>query len=46
MTGNIQPGHWPILMGASVVSSLPMAILFLLLQRRLVQGLTAGGVKA
>jgi multiple sugar transport system permease protein len=46
MTGNIQPGHWPILMAASIVSSVPVAVLFLVLQRRLVQGLTAGGVKA
>lgn len=46
MTGNIQPSHWPILMGASIVSSVPVALLFLLMQKRLVQGLTAGGVKA
>jgi multiple sugar transport system permease protein len=46
MTGNIQPGHWPILMAASIVSSVPVGALFLFLQRSLVQGLTAGGVKA
>lgn len=46
MTGNIQPGHWPILMAASIVSSVPVGALFLFLQKSLVQGLTAGGVKA
>src|SRR5262245_36716501 len=46
MTGNIQPGHWPILMAASIVSSLPVGGLFLVMQKRPVQGLTAGGVKA
>ncbi|HEY8477061.1 MAG TPA: carbohydrate ABC transporter permease [Chloroflexota bacterium] len=45
MTGNIQPGHWPVLMAAAVISALPVAILFLFLQKSLVQGLTAGGVK-
>lgn len=46
MTGNIQPTHWPVLMAASIVSSLPVGALFLFLQKSLVQGLTAGGVKA
>jgi ABC-type glycerol-3-phosphate transport system permease component len=46
MTGNIQPTHWPVLMAASIVSSVPVGVLFLVLQKSLVQGLTAGGVKA
>jgi multiple sugar transport system permease protein len=45
MTGNIQPDHWPMLMAASIISSVPVGALFLVLQKSLVQGLTAGGVK-
>lgn len=36
---------WPELMAASIVVSLPVAIAFILLQRYLVGGLTAGAVK-
>ncbi|MDF2992786.1 MAG: ABC-type sugar transport system, permease component, partial [Microbacterium sp.] len=36
---------WPELMAASLVVSLPVAIAFMLLQRYLVSGMTAGAVK-
>jgi ABC-type glycerol-3-phosphate transport system permease component len=41
------PGRtaYDVLMAGSVVSTLPMLVLFLLLQRRLVAGITAGTVK-
>jgi multiple sugar transport system permease protein len=36
---------WPETMAASVVTALPMAIAFAILQRRFIDGLTAGAVK-
>jgi ABC-type glycerol-3-phosphate transport system permease component len=36
---------WPGLMAASVITAVPILIVFLLFQRRLVQGLSAGSVK-
>ena len=36
---------WPELMAGSLIASLPPIVLYLLLQRYLVQGLTAGSVK-
>lgn len=37
--------QWDLVMSASVVTALPTIVLFLIVQRRLVEGLTAGGVK-
>jgi ABC-type glycerol-3-phosphate transport system permease component len=37
--------QWDLVMAASVVATLPTLIIFLLLQRQLVSGLTAGAVK-
>jgi ABC-type glycerol-3-phosphate transport system permease component len=41
------PGRtaFDVLMAGSVVSVLPMLVVFLLLQRRLVAGITSGAVK-
>lgn len=36
---------WGVVMAASVVATVPTAIFFLLLERRLVEGLAAGTVK-
>jgi multiple sugar transport system permease protein len=36
---------WPGLMAASVITAIPILIVFLIFQRRLVQGLSAGSVK-
>lgn len=36
---------WPGLMAASVITAVPILIVFLIFQRRLVQGLSAGSVK-
>jgi multiple sugar transport system permease protein len=38
-------GDWPALMAASLITSLPLAIIFVLLQRYFVSGLAAGAVK-
>jgi multiple sugar transport system permease protein len=45
-TNDMDPQLWAALMSASVISTLPVVLLFLLLQRYLVAGLTAGAVKA
>ena len=37
--------NWPAMMSASLVSSIPSIVLYLALQRFLVAGMTAGGVK-
>jgi arabinogalactan oligomer/maltooligosaccharide transport system permease protein len=37
--------HWTLFSAAAVIASLPIMILFLLLQRHIRNGLTAGGVK-
>ncbi|HSH71195.1 MAG TPA: hypothetical protein VK997_14835, partial [Deferrisomatales bacterium] len=36
---------WDVVMAASVVMTVPVLLVFLLFQRQLVSGLTAGGVK-
>jgi multiple sugar transport system permease protein len=38
-------GDWPALMAAALITSLPLAIIFVLLQRYFVSGLAAGAVK-
>ncbi|HWQ05715.1 MAG TPA: sugar ABC transporter permease [Feifaniaceae bacterium] len=38
-------GSWPVFAAASLVISLPVLIIFLYVQRHMVSGLTAGGVK-
>lgn len=38
-------GNWPIFAAASLVVSLPVLIIFLAVQRNMVSGLSAGGVK-
>jgi len=38
-------GDWPALMAASLITSIPLAIIFILLQRYFVSGLAAGAVK-
>lgn len=38
-------GSWPIFAAASLIISLPVLIIFLLVQKNMVSGLTAGGVK-
>lgn len=38
-------GDWPALMSASLITSLPLAIIFVALQRFFVSGLSAGAVK-
>lgn len=38
-------GDWPALMAASVITSLPLALIFIALQRYFVSGLAAGAVK-
>ena len=38
-------GSWPVFSAASLVISLPILIIFLYVQKYMVSGLTAGGVK-
>jgi arabinogalactan oligomer/maltooligosaccharide transport system permease protein len=38
-------GNWPVFAAASLLVSLPILIIFLYVQRHMVSGLTAGGVK-
>jgi multiple sugar transport system permease protein len=38
-------GDWPALMASALITSLPLAIIFVLLQRYFVSGLAAGAVK-
>jgi multiple sugar transport system permease protein len=38
-------GNWPALMAASLITSVPLAIIFVVLQRYFVSGLAAGAVK-
>lgn len=38
-------GNWPIFAAASLVISLPILIIFLLVQKHMVSGLTSGGMK-
>jgi multiple sugar transport system permease protein len=38
-------GNWPALMAAALITSLPLALIFVLLQRYFVSGLAAGAVK-
>lgn len=39
-------GSWPIFTAAALVTALPVLIIFLIIQRHMVSGLTVGGVKA
>jgi arabinogalactan oligomer / maltooligosaccharide transport system permease protein len=39
-------GSWPIFSAAALLTSLPVLIIFLLVQKHMVSGLTVGGVKA
>lgn len=39
-------GSWPIFAAAALVTSLPVLVIFLLVQKHMVSGLTVGGVKA
>jgi ABC-type glycerol-3-phosphate transport system permease component len=43
--GEVSLYSWPMLMAAGVVTSLPVVVVFLFLQRYLVSGLSAGAVK-
>lgn len=38
-------GNWPIFAAASIVVSLPILIIFMFVQRHMISGLSAGGVK-
>lgn len=38
-------GNWPVFTAASLVISLPILVIFLLVQKHMVSGLTVGGVK-
>lgn len=38
-------GFWAVLMAASVIAALPLAILFFIFQRQFVEGIVMGGVK-
>ena len=37
--------HWEIIVTDSVITTVPLLILFAVAQRQIVQGLTAGGLK-
>ncbi|MBU1019955.1 MAG: ABC transporter permease subunit, partial [Firmicutes bacterium] len=39
-------GSWPIFSAAAIITSLPILIIFLIVQRYMVSGLTVGGVKS
>jgi multiple sugar transport system permease protein len=39
------PIYWSEMMAASLLASLPIVLLFLLLQRAFIQGMTLGAVK-
>ena len=45
LQANETSGSWPLFAAASLVTSLPILIIFLLVQRHMVSGLSAGGVK-
>ena len=45
LQANETSGSWPVFAAASLVTSLPILIIFLLVQRHMVSGLSAGGVK-
>lgn len=45
-TNDMDPQLWAALMSASVISTIPVVLLFLLLQEFLVAGLTAGALKS
>ena len=45
LQANETSGSWPLFAAASLVASLPILIIFLLVQRHMVSGLSAGGVK-
>ena len=37
--------NWTMLMAGMVIASVPLVIIFLILQKQFIRGLTAGGVK-
>ncbi|MFH5882230.1 sugar ABC transporter permease [Liberiplasma polymorphum] len=39
-------GSWPLFTAAALITALPILIIFLIIQRHMVSGLTVGGVKA
>jgi len=45
--GEIDLNHidWPMVMAATILTITPILIVFLLLQRRMIKGLTSGAVK-
>lgn len=45
LQANETSGSWPVFAAASLVTSLPILVIFLLVQRHMVSGLSAGGVK-
>lgn len=45
LQANETSGSWPLFAAASLVTSLPILIIFLLVQKHMVSGLSAGGVK-
>ena len=45
LQANETSGSWPLFAAASLVTSLPILVIFLLVQRHMVSGLSAGGVK-
>lgn len=38
-------GNWPVFAAASIIVSLPILVIFMLVQRHMISGLSAGGVK-
>ena len=45
LQANETSGSWPLFAAASLITSLPILIIFLLVQKHMVSGLSAGGVK-
>ena len=45
LQANETSGSWPLFAAASLITSLPILIIFLLVQRHMVSGLSVGGVK-
>lgn len=45
LQANETSGSWPIFAAASLITSLPILIIFLLVQKHMVSGLSSGGVK-
>ena len=45
LSGHLVRDPWGIIMAASVIVTVPLIVLVLIFQRKIVAGLTAGGVK-